>query len=265
MPNLRTSWLVGSYFIPGGLSVTIDGTPSTWSAADQGYYLYSSTSALSMLSKFKALLDAAVGVPTLVQVRRDRKVQLNSPGGNFTVAWTSTLLRDLLGFSQGNLSGDDTYVASSISPLLWSPLKNENPQDAPLGVLGRPVGDDVFLTAPDGTTVVTSHYTQVMNSFAWQMVPSDRYQTDDALGGEYLTFWDYCLRKGYKFRLWREILESTESSSTAVTWTEDLGPYVLRPGRGPLTVPFKRSAGLTWTDARYDVELDCLVCPEWDT
>lgn len=264
MPNLRTSWLVGSYLIPGGLSITIDGSAATWTTADHGWYLYSSTAGLSMLAKLKALLDAELGVSTAVELRMDRKVQISSPGGNFSVTWSSTLIRDLLGFAQGNLAGSDSYVASSISPLLWSPLKNENPQDAPIGILGRPVGDDVFVTAPDGTTVVTSHYTQTVNSFAWQMIPVERFQTDDALGGEYHVFWNYVLRKGYKFRLWREILESTTASSTPVTWTEDLGPYVLRPGRGALTVPFKRSPGLTWTDARYDVELDCLVSPEWD-
>jgi len=49
----------------------------------------------------------------------------------FSITWTSTDFRDLLGFTQGNLSGATTYTGASQAKSLWLP-------DAPLNSLYGP-------------------------------------------------------------------------------------------------------------------------------
>jgi hypothetical protein len=50
------------------------------------------------------------------------KVTIDRTGSsNFAVVWTSTELRDLLGFSQGNLTGANAYTGASQAQGLWLP------------------------------------------------------------------------------------------------------------------------------------------------
>ncbi|MCY0990624.1 hypothetical protein OV203_26005 [Nannocystis sp. ILAH1] len=260
---MLTSWLIGSRYLPP-TPITIEGNVYDFSSASQGWYLYHPTGALSLVGRLQALLLSVPIAGASVVILRNRKVRI-SADGNFSITWTDAILRNLLGFS-ANLSGQSSYTAPNISPLLWSPFKPESPADAPLGVAGRPAYDTQAVCAPDGTSVFTSHFTQYLNSFEWQLVPNERYQTTSppSVGGEYLTFFDQVLVRAGKFWLWRGIDEG--SDTTPVTWTSALGPYVLRPGsRGPISPPFKRSAGFGWADLRNDVELDVLVTPEWET
>ena len=91
-----------------------------------------------------------------------------------------------------------------------------------------------------------------------------RFQTSSAVGGEYTVFFDYVLRNGYKWNLWRNIAEDVDGNDPMV-WTSYLGPYVFRPSRGLISADFQRSPGFERVDRRAQVSLDALITPEWET
>lgn len=257
---IPTAWLVGSYYVPA-FAATIDGTPVQITTVDQGFYLYHPTDDLSLIYQLEhALLGAGV-TGAAVRVLESRHVRITAVGA-FDLNWGSTLSRDLYGFV-GNLSGANSYTATNISPLLWSPGKPETPTESPLGVAGRRVYDTKLSVAPDGTTVADSHYTQRVQTFNWSHVPMDRFQTSSEVGGEYVVFYDYVLHRGHKFDLWRGIAEDVEGAFPVV-WTSYLGPYSLRQTRGLLGADFQRSPGFERVDRRAQVSLDCTVVPEWE-
>lgn len=258
---ITTAWLVGSYFLPA-TTITINGSGEDFSTSAQGWYLYHPTDALSLIDQLEVVLVAAPVAGATVRVLENRTVRISAPG-NFSITWTSSTLRDLLGFT-GNLAGTNTYTATNVSPLLWSPGKPESPTESPLGTLGRSVYDTKFSTAPDGSQVADSHYTQVVNTYNWSHVAMDRYQTSSAVGGEYVVFFDYVLRRAHKFNLWRNIEEDVDGTDP-VTWTTSLGPYGFRPSRGLISPDFARSPGFERVDRRAQVSLDCLIVPEWET
>ena len=254
----ETAWLIGSTYVPE-TGISIDGNLYVFPAGY--YYLRHTTAALSLIATLDGLLDDEGIAGHNVYVAKDRKVRIVANAG-FTLDWP-TALSELFGFF-GDLDGmSATETALHPSPLLWSPGKTESPQEAPLGVQGRNVYDTRFGTAPDGTQVADSHHTQVINTFDWNHVPTSRFQTALARGGEYTVFFDYVLRKAYKFRLYRLIDEDTASSSP-VTWTlSPLGPYGFRPTRGAISWDFQRSPGATRFDRFNQVSLDCIITPEW--
>ncbi len=262
MGNVNTSLLIGSARIPAqGLS--IDGDAAVWPAGS--YYLRHPTDALSMIGTLRSILSTAGIAGAAVVLLKNRKVRVSfTPGAEFTFAWPGDhLLRDLFGFTS-NIGLNPSQEAEFISPLLWSPGKNESPGDAPLGVLGRTVYDTQFSTSPDGIQFARSQNTQVINSFDWSHVPYDRYQTPLARGGEYTRFYDQVLRRAQKFYLYRSVVEN-EDSTDPITWPLfPLGPYGLRQtGTKGMSSPFERSKGLKELDRMADVSLDVIVVPEW--
>lgn len=261
MGNVKSSWLVGSTYIPT-TTLDIDGSLYAWPAGN--YYLHHTTGALSMMAKLKSIIgtDAAV-VGFDVVMLKNRKIQISfTPGNEFTFAWPGTF-GTLFGFT-APIGAVSTQVASDISPLLWSPGKTESPSLAPLGCLGQESSDCQFSTSPDGIQFAREHNIQTINSFDWSHVPMDRFQTTSALGGEYTVFFKQVWRKAQKAVLYREIVED-EGSTDPVTWTSSpLGPYGYRPsGRGGMTTAFTRTRGLTSVDRMVDLSLDVIVVPEW--
>lgn len=256
---MHSSLLIGSYYLSAS-DIEIDANAYQFSTSEQGWYLYHPTTALSLIGRLLQLMQAQGVADAEVVLLKNRKIMIRG-SGNFSITWDSTL-RSIFGFS-ANLSGASSYIAPNISPLLWAPGKTETPGRAPLGVLGEPVYDTFKVVAPDGTTVSTRHFTQRVNDFSWLQVPAARFQTKDALGGEYVTFFDRVLDGSGKFHLWRN-MDLSDASTDPVTWTTSIGPYSHRTGRGASSPGFKRSSGLQWSDIRFDVELDVLVVPEWE-
>jgi len=251
------------------MTATLAGSASTIVPADQpgGVYLRHPVNALSLTDLLQAAMSAVPIANAQVRVLENRKVSI-SADGNFTIVWTNLLLRELLGFT-ADLAGDKSYTATNVSPLLWSPGKPESPTESPLGTLGRPVYDTKFSTAPDGTQVSTSSHTQYVQTFSFPFVAVSRYQTPDALGGEYLTFFDFVLRRANKFFLYRNVAEDLDGTDP-VDWpvgTNRLGPYGFRPARSPISPDFRRPSqgGLDRVDRRMMVSLDCQSTPEWRT
>lgn len=262
MASYTSAWLVGSTRDASYTAFDINGDGSVSISGD--FYLWHDTNAISLLDLFVAqMTTAGVAAPTAV-LTRDRKVKIGS-SGNFTVTWsTDTSLRDMLGFTQGNLSGASSYTAASVSTHLWSPGKPLLPGLSPLDCHGnrRPLA---FWTASpsDGTPFVVSHGSRVDQSWTAASVAMSRMQTASELGGEWVTFFDDCACKGYQFMIYPEVTEESGSATdTLSTLTPALGPYVLTPsGRAPAW-DLKRSPGFAYLNTRADWAIACRTVPE---
>lgn len=256
-----TSWLIGSRPDLAEQTLTIDGDEQTVTAGSR--YLYASSSALSLLARVEAAMDDAGVAGAAAVLTRSRKVKLTA-AGVFTLDWEGGEdLRDLLGFN-ADLAGSASYVATNISPLLWSPGKTETPEEAPLGQLGHRIENAFFSDSPfDGTTSVVIHGARILNTFSWGHVPMGRVQAAGE-AGEWATWWREVAVVGSRFFLWRANEDATGASTATVSLTQPLGPYVLRgPGRGSPDWDFKRSRGLQLVDRRADLSLQVQVVPEF--
>lgn len=224
-------------------------------------YLYHPTSTLSLLGKMVVAMTAgAVAAPAAV-LTRDRKVKLSS-SGNFSVQWTDTGLRDLLGFT-GNLAAASSYTAPNVSPLLWSPAKPIYFELSPTGVLGNTKPLSYWTASPsDGSTFVVSHGSRTDQRFSASHVAVSRVQTSSAAGGEWDQLFLQSLALGYSFYVYPSVIEEAGSTTTA-TISGGKGPYVLSPRGRAAAWDYRRSRGFEWLNRRADVVIDCRVVPEY--
>lgn len=262
MSKLRTSWLVGSAYIPQK-TINIDG--SNYFFPEGFYYLRHPEPALSLIDTLKALLVSAAISGVDIVVLSNRKVRITfDVGATFTILWGDLYIKQLLGFTTE--IGTEIYqIADQVSPLLWSPRKNETPTKAPLGCLGQKVRDTQFSTSPDSAyQFARTHHQQIINQFAWDTIPMDRFQTPDELGGEYTRFYDQVWCQAQKAWLYRKIVEDVDDEQPVI-WTADpLGPYgFMPPNKSGMTLPFNRTRGLSGVDRMTDVTIDVIVVREW--
>lgn len=259
MASYTSAWLIGSVrdfsyrviFTGNAVQQTVSGDA----------YLYHATSTISLLGKMVAAMTAGgVNTPTAV-LTRDRRVKLGA-NANFSVQWTDTGLRDLLGFT-GNLAAASTYTAPLVSPLLWSPQKPLLPGNSPLDCHGNSRPLAYWTASPsDGTPFVVSHGTRVDQAWSASHVAMDRIQTPTEAGGQWVAFFAQSAAKGYNFQVWPEVVEESGSSAAAVL-SGPLGPYALSPqGRAP-SWDFRRSPGLEYANRRAQWAIQCRVVPEY--
>lgn len=256
-----TSWLIGSRPNLAAQILTLNGGVQLITAGSR--YLYASSSALSILARIKVAMDAVPIAGAAVTLTRSRRVRIAAAGA-FTLDWPADgVLRDLLGYN-GDLAGAASYVATNISPLLWSPGKTESPEDAPLGIVGHRVENAYFAASPfDGSTSVVIHGSRTYNTFSWSHVDMGRVQLAGE-AGEFASFWREVLIAGSRFFLWRANEDASGASTAQVSLTQNLGPYVLRaPSRGSPDWDFRRSRGLQTVDRRADLSLQVTTVPEY--
>lgn len=224
--TVSVDWLLGSKVLPA-YSYSISGTG--YGIAAGTYYLDDATASLSMLAQFETDMDTEGLTNASVHLTEAGYVQITSDT-SFTVTWTDTAFRDLLGFT-GNIGSTTSATASLYSPLFWSPGYRGTPLDSPGGIVGTKVKDTAHTVSPSGQTgQATTHNTRVVNRWQWQMVPIARVWTTDkdGLGGEFRRFYDDVMCVGARFKLYPAIGEDRTSTS-AVSLTTPLGPYKI-PG-----------------------------------
>ena len=257
-----SAWCIGSVKNLAAQTLTIQGGGEVITAGSR--YLYSATAALSMLRQVEDALTASGLIGASAVLLRNRKVRL-SANSNFTLVWPAdNVLRNLLGFT-GNLAAASTYTAANVSPLLWSPARTESPQMAPLGVVGHKVLTSYHATSPlDGSTTSVTHGStgRRYNQFVFNNVPAARYQTTSEAGGEWVKFFETVCAPAYSFHLWR-LVDESDLSTSVVTLSTSLGPYVLTPERRALDWKFARAPGFGWTDAQYSLTLTVHQVPEY--
>jgi hypothetical protein len=255
--------LIGSYRAMPDQTMTFQGPDARTIAGSATYgdsvYLYHATAALSLIGLVNTAIAAAESGGTC-KLLDNGKIRLAATS-TFTVTWTTTLLRDLLGFTQGDLSAANTYTADEISPLLWIAGTTESPVGSVLGLSGTKHHDVVDVQAPDGTSVSRTFGSATRpNEFRWKYIPQAYYQTTSDLGGELSRFFDEVLVKGGKWMLHRGI-DFDSAGSSALTIPTGIGPYEMRGRKRSLG--FKRAEGLERVDKAYDFRMKCLITPEY--
>lgn len=259
-----SAWLIGSYRGLPRQDLLVDGHEVSIDAGN--FYLYDSTAGLSLLAQIVAAMTEAGVVGASAVLLKNRKVRISATDP-FSIDWSpdNTLSRRLLGFAD-NLSGANSYIAENVSVLLWSPGRTESPTMAPLGVLGHERFPVFAAVSPlDGSVSVVTHgSSRVFNEFRFSHVGNARYQTVDAAGGEWATFFANVCALGRSFNLWRNVVEDDASTDPAVFSTK-LGAYILSPSRDGFDWTFTRSPGGNFqnTDRRHECSLAVHVVPEY--
>ena len=250
---MTASWLIGSVEDTAGYGVTIASSAQTIAAGS--YYLHGPTTSLSLIAQMQAKMTAAGVGSAAAYLTRAGYVRLTG-SGTFTVTWTNTTLRDLLGFT-GNLTGAASYVAPNHSKLWWSAGYDANP-DTPYGVEAMPMPDTTITTSRDGSKVLfTTNNTQQHQAFSWDVVPIDKVWTTAEAGGEYKAWWDTVGRAGLRWYLWPDVDEDSTSTAQA-TLSGQLGPYKLRR-----IDPTWYNRQIPNVDQLSQIEIDAIVVSEY--
>lgn len=258
-----TTWLIGSYPNLPQQDFTINAVPVTIAAGS--YYLFAPTGSLSLFDQLKSAMALAGLVGADVRFLQNRKIEIRA-NGNFSLTWPGDgLLRNLLGFTGDLPGGTNSYIAPLVSDYVWSGAKPMTWVGSPVEVLGRPAYDQQTSVTPDGTVTSTGHFALPTNSFSWRFVVVDRYQTDQAAGGEFVAFHDNVLRWGRNFLLWWKVTETDLDVPQVLPNPDAKGPYILDPKkRGGLVSPFwKRSRGFERLNRRQDIDFDVLAVRDY--
>lgn len=224
---VSTAIMVGSTNL-AAQTFDIDGNGAAI-AAGYWYLRHPTTAALSLIDEFADQMTAAGVAAASCTVRQNRRVRLISSGA-FTVTWgTATILRDLLGFTQGDLSGQSSYTADDVSPLLWSPGATATP-----ATIGSKAGymqpHRIARKSDDGSRYEVDWYgSEIRQRLSWALIPIDRIEVDDDTndGGTLEAFVEQVILRGYKFWHHEDVTEGTTDTNPMV-WNDAnaYGPYV---------------------------------------
>jgi hypothetical protein len=232
--------LEGRITVPsGGWVVSVQeftpnaGPASVTVAAAGDYYLSSST---SLLTTVAAALDAngtLAGDYTLALSSTTGLITLSATGvTTFNVTWTSTALRDALGFT-GNLTGALSYAATKQSPYLFLPNCGRAPADAPEGTRGTAVTDGTITMAPTGHSTRLVGATRYRDRLGFMQLDGRRTWTtyESTVGESLQTFWDGVLAEGYPFRYHPDrTVDATYLTYVAVDALFGFKPLPMVPG-----------------------------------
>jgi len=217
--------LEGRVTVPTGdwtISVTDSGGTDpaiTVSAGD--YYLTSTTSLLTTLQNALNASGTLAGTYT-VAIADDAdtdtgKVTISATGGgNISITWTATGLRDVLGFD-GNVSGAASHTGAEQAEYLFLP---GSPRDgsghAPDGDVGIPSTDLVMNRSTDGTVVAFQYEDTYDDSLGFQHLRGHNvFTTYETTVNESLqTFWGDVFKAGLPFRYHKD----RSVDATYVTW-----------------------------------------------
>lgn len=198
--------LEGRITVPtGGWSAAVTDSDGSFTAtvAAGDYYLTSTT---SLLSTFTTALNNGAGVTYTLSVNDadptgTGKVTITPSSGNVAITWTSTSLRDALGFT-GNLSAASTHTSTSSSPYIWLPNTPRAPAMAPDGYQGMPVTDGTVTGSPTGTTAAIQYATRYIDTMEWRfLLGSKTWITWESVVNESLEkFWSVSIGAGNPIR-----------------------------------------------------------------
>jgi hypothetical protein len=226
MPAVATDWFLGYVTIPAQSFLV---NASAASVAAGTYCLRHSTGAVSLVDAFDAAIVAAVGGTASCSLSVGGLV-FAGYSGNRSVTWGSaTILRDLLGFTQGDLASSDFHIADDYSPLFWSPGYPGTPATI-RGRDGYLVPHQVLSKSDDGSRVDTYHFSEETHQeLGWSHIMPERLMVEDSGdgGGTFYEFHRQVGMIGSEF-LWYPDIEEDVEETEPVTFTTPRGPYVLR-------------------------------------
>lgn len=199
---------------------------ATWTVAAGTYYLTTTNGANSPLTTtFKTALDTAIGGPPVTTITIDDNTDSGTGktsiafDGGANITWTSTDIRDYLGFT-GNLSSGTLHVSTNHCRYLWLPNVGRTDTLAPepttgatdLGVRERDLTGSM---SPSGYMVRLSYNTRYKDTFKWAFVQGKKaFIADESVTNEsFEKFYEDVVGKGRPFRY------HSDRSSDSVYWT----------------------------------------------
>lgn len=181
----------------GGYAFSVNLGGAATATIPAGTY-YPTTLAAEVATQLEAARAAgtwtvAIGSTGLVTISED--------DATFTITWTSTVLRDLLGYT-GNLTGERTYTATNQIKAMWlSPCgltsRHGSSRGLPVTVCGTSV-------APTGATIRRRFATHYPASYTFPAVKG-RYalsRWESVVNESFETAWVDYLSTGAQFRLY---------------------------------------------------------------
>ncbi len=140
-------------------------------------------------SGLTATVSATTGLVTL------------SKSGTFTVVWTSTDLRDALGFT-GDLSGSASYTGTNQPPTLWLPKAGAFGLKLTINALGLKRTDRVIQEARSGQLASTKRnsYTDERFSFTGLAKTVVAEEDDSPTNASLESFWETYLEENVTIR-----------------------------------------------------------------
>lgn len=219
-------------------------------------YLDHATSALSIFAQMEA--DADI---TSVELLQNGKVMITLASAGPLTWGSATTLRDLLGFT-GDKSSAATHTSDTVSPLVWFPLRQEEPMSSILGVVGADAHLVDVAMSRDGTQTVTRFGANRTNDFLWRWVPQDQFWTTAEAPGEYYSFHDEVLVRGRRFQFYRGVTMDV-SSSSAASYSSPLGTFQARVGDLGGQVRTIRSPGFETVDSKFDISIPVVQVAEY--
>lgn len=192
--------------------------PTSRTIAAGNYYLSTTGTLDPLLTELDDQLELLGGGNYTVTLSATTgKVTIAATGVvTFNITWTSTDLRDALGFT-GNLSGGLTYTGSNQARYLFLPDVTRNGSLlAPDGDEGAEEADLVTSMAPDGSMVSTQYRSRKFDVLGWSKLGAAKtWVTFESTVNESLQkFWQDVNRSGRPFRYHKD----RAVDATFVTW-----------------------------------------------
>lgn len=243
-----SDWLIGSYpdLESQSMTVTTAGPVAEACVLAAGdYYLYDDLSDWDLINELQiALLTHSVLNDVGIIFQENRRIRIVSTIA-FALTWpTDNILRNLLGFT-GNLTSALEHTAANVSPLLWSPGKNNNPTEARKGTDGIKVMDVVVGQSGPGTMRATKKNEYRRNTLLYRHIANARVWTTAEAGGEFCSFFDNVLVMRRRFKVWPDVPEGT--GTTSIGSPADTGGPIPSSGayvyNGPNEMPWGREHG----------------------
>jgi hypothetical protein len=175
----------------GDVVVTVTGAEkSFWSSVYTGTGGSGSTFVTDITDHLLDEMDDTFAVTIDATEGGTGKVTIANATGNFAITWTNTILRDLLGFSQGNLSGAATYTGASQAKGLYLPPA---PMNSLFGAADKGFHEaDGFATeSPSGHVKAFFGNKKQVNQIMWNGVTHARTRASaESVGNEsFEQFW----------------------------------------------------------------------------
>jgi hypothetical protein len=232
--------LEGRITVPsGGWIVSVQeftpnaGPASVTVAAAGDYYLSSSTSLLTTVGAAATANGTLSATYTLTLSATTGLITLAGSGvATFNWNWTSTALRDLLGFT-GNLTGANSYAATRQSPYLFLPNRGRAPADAPEGSRGTIVTDGTLTASPSGHSKALVYSSRYRDRLGFAQIDGRRTWTtyETTVGESLQTFWDGVMGEGAPFRYYPDrTVDATYLTYRAVDALFGFKPVPIVPG-----------------------------------
>lgn len=228
LPKLESLIRIASTTTLG--TITVAATPYGVSLSTADYFLtYGVSNATGLLAAIKAAVEAAVGSGTCTMTLDDTSDTATGKvtfafSSNFTFTWTSTTLRDKLGFT-GDLSTPATasFQGSNQAVPLWLPDVGRTNPEGPEGGAGFIEHDATLAVSPGGGVASFGYSSRRLASFEFALVSGVKtWDVHESTASEsFETFFLDGLVYGYPFRYFPD--RSDDSASTI--WVREPGTW----------------------------------------